>query len=335
MSNTLDSKDFGLKIYDRFPPKYREDDARQNYALKRYLEALSDGGFAHAIEDINGITTLIDPEKIDAKFLPILFKQYGLEVFNGIPEEYLRYLLPKLGEAWSKKGSLSVVEFIISSLSGIKTSTQVTYDDNGNPLVDVRLEMDYNIGNYVPNVEQFNRLLKNFVPSYSDVNMLFSYLFFEEQVLNAKDNGLIMLIKDIKDELGVLSDDDFTKNFLSFISAENQVLKCGEDLQTIFKLPLAEENLSFKGVDFILNMVRVPLIEELSIVSPRGVPISDSNAILGFAVVGKAILADSSENADVFKDTIIETVLEQGNIQQETTGCDIVITGGERTVIYR
>lgn len=206
MSSILNSDDFGLKIYNRFPPKYREDDVGQNYALKRYLQALSDGGFKYAIDEINGITTLIDPDKVDAKVLPVLFKQYGLDIFNGIPEEYLRYLLPKLGEAWSKKGSLSVVEFITSSLSGIKTSTEVNYDEKDNPIVNVRLEMDYNIGDYFPEAEQFTRLLENFVPFYCDVSMLYSYLFHETQVLVGKEDDYLSII-DIMNEKGFIPHD--------------------------------------------------------------------------------------------------------------------------------
>ena len=122
MSNILDSEDFGLKLYNRFPPKYREDDISQNYALKRYLQSLADGGFKYAIDEINGIIDLIDPNKVNTEIFPILFSQYGLEIFKGIPENYLRYLLPKLGEAWSKKGSLSVIEFISSSIT-LKEST--------------------------------------------------------------------------------------------------------------------------------------------------------------------------------------------------------------------
>lgn len=190
MSNVLDSKDFGSKIYGRFPPKYREDDAFQNYALKRYLQSLSDGGFKYSIDEINGILDLVDPEKVDAKVLPILFQQYGLKVFNGIPEEYLRYLLPKLGEAWSKKGSLNVIEFITASLSGIKTTTEVTYDEFGNPKVDVKLDMDYNIGDYFPDSQQFNRLLANFIPFYCDHVLVYSYMFYENQVLVGKDELL-------------------------------------------------------------------------------------------------------------------------------------------------
>lgn len=205
MHNTLNSSDFGLKIYDKFPPKYREDDIAQKFALKRYLEALSDGGFKHAIDDINGITHLIDSEKIDANVLPFLFKQYGLEVFNGIPENYLRYLLPKLSEAWSKKGSLGVVEFIVSSLSGIKVDTEVSYDEAENPLVSVILEMDYNIGDYFPEAGQFNRILRNFIPFYCDSVLVYSYNFAEKQsIWCSEDKGQTLKITDTGIEKGIL-----------------------------------------------------------------------------------------------------------------------------------
>ena len=188
MSNILNSEDFGLKIYNRFPPKYREDDASHDYALMRYLQALADGGFKYSIDEINGIHSLVDPQNADAKVLSILFKQYGLELFNGIPEQYLRYILPRLGEAWSKKGSLSVVEFITSSLTGVKTSTEVEYDDFDNPTINVRLEMDYTLDGYLPESSQFTRLLKYFIPFYCDLVLMYSYLFNESQVLNCKDS---------------------------------------------------------------------------------------------------------------------------------------------------
>lgn len=200
MSNILNSEDFGLQLYNRFPPKYREDDVKEKYALKRYIQAMSDGGYKYVIDDINRLTTLIDPLKVDAKYLPVLFKQFGLEIFNGIPEDYLRYLLPKLGEAWSKKGSLDVVEFIISSISGVKTSTSVSYDNKGNPIVYVRLEMDYAISPTTPNLEQLNRILQNFVPSFCDSYIVKSYVFYEERNLSVEENEDILKINDTKIE---------------------------------------------------------------------------------------------------------------------------------------
>ena len=216
MPNTLKSEDFGLKIYNRFPFKYREDDEKQNFALKRYIQSLADGGFKYCIDEINGIINLIDPDNTDTKVLPILFRQYGLEIFNGIPENYLRYLLPKLGELYSKKGSIDVVEFITSSLTGIKTSTEVTYierdkdgniirNDPDNPYIDIKLEMDYNNGNYFPDSEQLERLLSNFVPFYCDLRLVYSYMFYEEEVLTLKELSEILNIKDSVIESGSLN----------------------------------------------------------------------------------------------------------------------------------
>lgn len=206
MSNILNSEDFGLKLYNKFPPKYREDDVDQKFALKRYLQSASDGGFKPVIEDINGLTELINPSKTRKNVLPILFRYYGLEVFNGIPESYLRYLLPKLGEAWSKKGSLSVVEFISSSLSGIKTSTEVVYDEFGNPDIEVRLEMDYSMdGSYFPDIGQFKRLLENFIPFYCDLILLNSYLFSESQSVIGSDSSLSHLTENSEDSTYIVT----------------------------------------------------------------------------------------------------------------------------------
>lgn len=184
MPDILRSDDFGLKIYDRFPPKYREDDAAHDFALKRYIQSASDGGFTHIINDANGILNLIDPDMIDAKLLPILFRQYGLELFNGIPENYLRYLLPKIGEAWARKGSLGVVEFITSAVSGVKATPEITYDSDDNPFITVKLEMDYNIDiAYFPKADQLSKLLVNFIPFYCDLAVYYAYLFYESDSL--------------------------------------------------------------------------------------------------------------------------------------------------------
>lgn len=203
MSNLLKSGNFGDKIYNRFPMKYREDDIDQNFALKRYLQAMGDGGFQFAIEDINGLTTLIDPDTIKAEFLPLLFRHYGLEVFNGIPEEYLRYLLPRLGEIYTMKGSLQAIDYLCTSISGIKTITSVDYDENGNPTVVVKLEMDVAISDFVPDVEQLNRILEKFIPFYCDLLTIYSYLFYETGNLETAEKDFLNIF-DVKNEKALI-----------------------------------------------------------------------------------------------------------------------------------
>lgn len=190
MAERLDPKDFGLKMYSRFPHSYRVDDVDQKYALRRYLEAAADGGFKYTIEEQNGILDLINPQTSPLDVVYLLYEQYGLDLFHGIPEEFLRAFLPNLGFAWSKKGSLDVVEYIVSSLSGIKTSTEVTYDEFDNPIVTVRLEMDFSVSDYFPNTQQFERILENFIPFYCDALLIYSYVYYEEQDLIAREQFL-------------------------------------------------------------------------------------------------------------------------------------------------
>ena len=187
MSDRLDPKDFGLKLYNRFPPSYRADDVGQKYALKRYIEAAAEGGFKYVIEEQNGILDLVNPQTSPLEAVYALYEQYGLELFHGIPEEFLRSFLPNIGLAWSKKGSLDVVEFIVSSLSGIKTSTEVTYDEHDNPLVTVRLEMDFSVSDYFPNAKQFERILDKFIPFYCDAVLIYSYVYYETANVHGDD----------------------------------------------------------------------------------------------------------------------------------------------------
>lgn len=224
MSKILNSENFGSKIYNKFPTSYKIDDIGTGYSLKRFIESLSEGGFKYSIDEINGLLNLIDPQKTDEKVLPILFKQYGLEIFNGIPDRYLRYLLPRLGEAWSKKGSLSVVDFITSSLSGIKTHTNVNTDSKGNPMINVTFEMDYNMGDYFPNMEQFNRILNNFIPFYCDIAMFFNYVYDELGSVSAKEEAeSVITFNNIIDEVYTILSRSYTL-FAPQTNLEDKVL---------------------------------------------------------------------------------------------------------------
>lgn len=198
----LNPEGYGLKIYNRFPPRYREDDEQTDYSLKRYLDALGDGGFKYNIEEFNGILEFANPDMATPQALPVLYQQYGLDIFYGIPEPFLRYLLPRLGEAWSKKGSLDVVQFVVSSLTGIKTETEVVNNEDGTTELYVRLEMDYAMSDYFPDAKQFLRILDKFIPFYLGRHIIYSYYFSEEQEIHGDDTDWIDHIVHTLDERG-------------------------------------------------------------------------------------------------------------------------------------
>lgn len=341
MSNPLDSKNFGLKIYNRFPPKYREDDIEQNYSLKRYLEALSDGGYSLAIEDINGLTALIDPDKVDAKFLPILFEQYGLPIFNGIPESYLRYLLPKLSEAYEQKGSITVIEFITSAISGVKVIIEVVDME-----VNIKFEMDYNLGDdYFPDVGQFGRIIDKFLPFYFGRNLIYVYVFYENQVLRSQDTDLMEVhdtkeesvgipffkvgIPTLTNEMDKLLNEDFIlnpesdgvevdafKDVIKYVFSESMKLRSEEDDIVTDNIIMFENSLVDVEEDTLTETLTTVYAEVPKLWS-RGRRITNS-ALMGEAVMGESILGMYGEYADLFEDIMTYDVEEAGRLLQDT-----------------
>lgn len=325
MPNLLESKDFGLKIYNRFPPKYREDDVDQNYALKRYLESLSDGGYSPVIEEINGITDLVNPEKVDAKLLPVLFQQYGLPIFKGIPESYLRYLLPKLGEAYEQKGSITSIEFVTSALAGVKVVIEV----NGMEL-NIKFEMDYNtIDSYFPDEEHFGRIFDKFLPFYFGRKVIYSYIFFEDQRLNTRERSVANVIKQEQDvgffarnRLGVQTSSNSPDKLLNstFILNEepngpkvithNDLIKTQYHDGIIFRiedyandLEILPEGSSLKSTDKVVKEKMTSVYTDtttLSSVGKRGIGYS----MMGGAILGEAIFGVYEDLSDVCQDVI-------------------------------
>ena len=206
MSSILSSEDFGKKLYQTLPPIYREDDSKVNFALKRYLEALADGGFAKVIDEINNLMTLVDPNKIPSELLPILYHSYGLDIFHGIPENYLRKLLPMVSKLFSYKGTTTAIEYLTNVVSGIKTSMTTSgtnsYFETGDPFgvavfnssennIDVTLDLDFdattNRGFEMPDREQLLRIVKEFLPFFCDVTIIYAYFFSETFNIEMED----------------------------------------------------------------------------------------------------------------------------------------------------
>lgn len=189
MSTTLNGTKFGERLYDTLPHLYHSEDEMVDFALKRYLQALADGGYAYVIDELNGILDLNDPTKTPAEVLPVLFEQYGLPIFNGIPEAYLRKLLPILRDLYARKGATTVIEYLTSIISDVKSEVIISPDFKENYHIDIRLEMDYDQQGVrdLPDREQLLRIIKEFLPFFIEVTFIFSYLFYELAKIQAKE----------------------------------------------------------------------------------------------------------------------------------------------------
>ncbi len=176
MAKLLESKDFWERIYDRFPDMYKRDDAGTNYALKRFIESAG-AGFEYVIDEVNGIVDLIDSSKTPIQFIENLYNSLGLEVFYGLPETFLRNLVPYINSMFALKGSTSAVEFMSNVVSGVKCELDTS---NIEEHLIVRLVMDMNNSSRFPNLQQMERIVKEFIPFYLTTLIMYSYLFIEE-----------------------------------------------------------------------------------------------------------------------------------------------------------
>ena len=201
MSKLLAGEQFNEKLYNTLPPVYHNADSMVDFALKRYLNVLSDGGFSKVIEEVNGILDLNDPEKTPKEVLSVVFSQYGLEIFNGLPELYLRKLLPILGDLYARKGATTVIEYLTSIISDVKSEVIISPDFLEDYHIDIKLEMDYDQqgARDIPDREQLLRIIKEFLPFFINVTIIFSYLFYELARLKTKDEEMIY-VTDVRNE---------------------------------------------------------------------------------------------------------------------------------------
>ena len=85
----METDAFTEKAYGMLPRVYRELDSRIGYPLKRYMNSIADSAVASMIDESNGILDLNDPDNTPSSVLPVLYKQYGMTIFHGLPEYYI------------------------------------------------------------------------------------------------------------------------------------------------------------------------------------------------------------------------------------------------------
>lgn len=185
MSNVLNPDVFGQKLYSRLPAIYRTEDETNNFALKRYLESLSEGGYAKLINEMNGLLNIVDPEKTPTKVLKHLFGQYGVTMFQGVDEKLLRKLLQIISDVFARKGSKSTIYYIASILTGCECVINYTIE-NGVYMLSISFEVEDKSQLLSENDKAFlESMLKDYVPFYW--NMVFdSYIGSDNEIGSLK-----------------------------------------------------------------------------------------------------------------------------------------------------
>ena len=298
MSNTLKPNEFGEKLYNSLPPLYHVADEDVEYALKRYLSALADGGYAKVIEEINGFLTLVDPDKINEELLPILFQHYGFEAFNGIPTLYLRKLLPLVSDIYNLKGTITAVEYLTSVVAGVKPTVGLDKEFSENHTINVKLEMDYlDHQNDMPDKDQLLRIIGEFVPFYCDLVLVYYYVYSDKNAIIFREFN-IDHITDTKTERRNISSTEVIKDKIGTVVKDSINI-----LTTMGSARFNDQTAKFN--DFLLGIVPFEQTVKVAYTDSESMTfiesaesvistMSEQNATFGHAVMTIARFNDKS-----------------------------------------
>lgn len=111
----------GTYLYNSLPSVYKTRDEETNFTLKKYLNALGESMTDIELETKN-IITLLDVEKMDAKYLPFYASMFGVTYNYDISEDYQRKYLANLVDIQKRKGTKEVLEFTAREITGMEAT---------------------------------------------------------------------------------------------------------------------------------------------------------------------------------------------------------------------
>lgn len=114
---------FSDHLYERLPEVYRREDAKKdiNFTLKRYLEALDEGGVKLVFNELLSLYDILEVDKCPPEVLPLLSRMLGYNYIEEVDVETQRKIIANLIELYKRKGTKSVINFITREFTQFDT----------------------------------------------------------------------------------------------------------------------------------------------------------------------------------------------------------------------
>ena len=112
----------GENLYNKFPELYLSEDAKNGYALKKFMEVLG-GGFDKAERDIINFSNIYNADLCPSSLLPLLAEQYGLEFPYDMDEATQRKFIKVLPFLYQYKGTDKAFKYLAREIFGEGTVT--------------------------------------------------------------------------------------------------------------------------------------------------------------------------------------------------------------------
>ena len=169
-------------LYEKkLPQVYRTmDNSLRTRPFYRYLQALLEGGYGEQLKDINRFLDIVDPKKCPEEFLPYFMESFGLTYYSGIDVAYQRKFLSNIGELLKRRGTHSVVSYLVRTLTGLNIEQRYFRGEykgyQGRHLIVKLLTTNVDSLNHLPTyISVVEKYLMDFIPYYI-------YLWIESSV---------------------------------------------------------------------------------------------------------------------------------------------------------
>ena len=165
-------------LYNRcLPGIYREEDADIGKPLYRYLQSIILGGYDLAIQDIDNIIKLVDPETCPEQFFPILYESFGLTYYPDVDMKYHRKFLMNYGELRRRKGTYSCIRFLVRVLTRMDVKLDYLRGNYGGELgrhliVSIQAKTVEELLNLDTDVSIVSKFIEFFTPYYITTHVI-------------------------------------------------------------------------------------------------------------------------------------------------------------------
>lgn len=106
--------------YNRCLPEiYRDRDSDIGNPLYRYMQSIIEGGCNPALQDVEGLLSLVDPETCPEEFFPYLYESFGFQYYPDVDVKYHRKFLMNYGELKRRRGTYSCIKFLVRVLTSL------------------------------------------------------------------------------------------------------------------------------------------------------------------------------------------------------------------------
>jgi P2-related tail formation protein len=116
----ISKESFAQYVYNLMPEIYRTEDAKHSYVLKKYIDAVIEGGYGHLVEKLNSFTGITNAETCPENLFPYLFESRGLTYQKSINIKYQRKILANLGELNKRRGTYASIRYLVKALTNLE-----------------------------------------------------------------------------------------------------------------------------------------------------------------------------------------------------------------------